>query len=67
MNAIKYDGKFGNPAANDYGQWATGDVEPIESGPRKLSQSAAQKLVDNGGFAFVKIESEPESKPPKSK
>ena len=67
QDGIKYGGGAGNPAANEWGTWATDDVRPIGDAHGQIPQSAADALVASGLFSFVSLRVEATAEKKKSR
>lgn len=50
--AIRYNGKAGNPAKNEYGLWMTGDERPVGTGDGQVPADAAEAYVESGLFEW---------------
>jgi hypothetical protein len=58
MKGIRYNGRVGNPASNDHGQWETGEAKPIGEAYGQVSPGAAAGYVASGCFEYVEIDND---------
>lgn len=52
--AIRYTGRVGDPANNDSGQWAAGEVRPVGTEFGEVPEKKAREYVESGMFEWLK-------------